>query len=203
MIQLFGNRGSGNSNKVEYTAIVLGIPYEYKEMDFQKDLKTPQYLKIHPAGMVPSMNDDGFILFESGAMCKYLCDKKPSALYPLDMKKRAIVNQWIDFSINHIATAMGKVAYNRVFAAMRKLPVNEMALEEGLKQLDRFFPIIEAQLAHGTFLTGNELTLADLTLFASLQYGEASKVDLSKYSALSTWQKKLMSMDFYKKVHQK
>ena len=203
MLKIYGNRNSGSANKVEYTAILLGCDYEYKEMDFQKDLKTDWYLKIHPAGKIPAIDDNGFVLFESGAICKYLCDKKGSDLYPKDLKHRAIIEQWIDFSVQHVGTAMGKVAFNRLFAPMMGVPVDENSLKEGMQLLERFLPLVDKQLGKSKFLASDKMTLADLSLFGVLEYAEKAQYDLSMYKSLSAWRNKLMATEFYGKVHKK
>ena len=203
MLKIYGNRNSGSANKVEYTALILGLEYEYKEMDFQKDLKTPEYLKIHPAGKVPSIDDNGFVLFESGAICKYLCEKNGSDLYPKDLKQRALVEQWTDFSVQHVGTAMGRVAFNKLFGPMMGIPVDENSLKEGYQFLEKFLPIVDNQLGKNKFLASGKMTLADLTLFAVLEYADKVQYDLSMYKHLNIWRNKLMNMDFYKKVHKK
>ncbi len=200
MLKIYGNRRSGNSNKVEYVAISLGMEYEYKEMDFQKDLKTPWYLAIHPSGKVPSIDDDGFILFESGAIVRYLCDKKGSSLYPKGLKERALVDQWTDFSVQHVGSSMSKVAFAKIFGPMMGKPIDEKGLAEGKELLDRYLPIVNNQLHKHPYLTGKELTLADLNLFASLEYADACEYDLSACPALNTWRMHLQSMDFFKKL---
>ena len=203
MLKIYGNRNSGNVNKIEYTAIILGMDYEYREMDFQKDIKTEWYLKIHPAGKVPAIDDNGFVLFESGAICKYLCDKIGSELYPKDLKNRALIDQWIDFSVQHVGNAMHKVAWGKVFAPMRSLPIDEGSIKEGHEFLQRFLPIVDNQLAKSKFLASDKMTLADLTLLSVLEYAEKSEYDLGAYMHIVKWRKKLMEMDFFKKVHGK
>ena len=197
MLTIYGNRKSGSSNKVEYIAKILKLKYEYKDLDFQKDLKTPQYLKIHPVGKIPAIDDDGFILFESGAIIRYLCDKQGHELYPRDVKQRALVDQWTDFVNLHVGTALGKIAYARIFAPMMGALVDENAAQEGVALLNRFLPIIESQFQKHKFLVGNSLTLADISLFAAFEYADAAKVDLSGYKSLTAWRVSLMQMEFY------
>lgn len=201
MLKIYGNKKSGACNKVQYVAELIGIEYEFKEMDFQKDLKTEKYLKIHPAGKIPAIDDNGFILFESSAICEYLCDKKESPFLPKDLKKRALVKQWMYFSSLHIGTAVGKVFFNRIVAKMMKMPVDEQSLKDGLSFLDRFLPIIDNQLSKNKYLALNELSLADITLLSDLGYAKMADIDLTKYKTLSKWIKNIQEMGFYKKVH--
>ncbi len=201
MLKIYGNRRSNNCNKVEYVALLTKTPYEYQEMDFQKDLKTPEYLRIHPAGKVPAIDDDGFVLFESGAIARHLCRKAGSDLYPKDGKQRAIVDQWSDFSTIHIGPHLSRIVGAKVFGPRRGLPVDEKAVKEGEEQLARFLPIVEAQLAKHAFLAGETMTLADLTLFSVLAYAKTAGMDLAAYPKLVAWQGKLQGMEFYRKVH--
>ena len=123
MLTIYGSRGSSSANKVEYTALALGLKYEYKTIDIQKDSKTEWYMKIHPAGKVPALDDDGFVLFESNAMMTYLADKKPGNLFPKDAKKRAIVNQWVEFVSLQPAQELGKMAFAKMsFRSVARVP---------------------------------------------------------------------------------
>jgi glutathione S-transferase len=200
MLKIYGNNMSGHSNKVRYVAELLGMENEFKNMDFHKDLKTPEFLKVHPAGKIPAIDDDGFILFESSTICRYLCDKKGSELYPKGLKERFIVDQWVDFCSIHIDNAMGKVAFNRVFAPQMGMEVDQNSLNEGMKFLDRFLPIINDQLKKSKFIASEKLSLADITFLSVMDYAEMAQVDISKYESISRWKKEIDGMEFVKKV---
>ena len=210
MLTIYGNKHSGNSNRVVYTAELLGLEYSFREMDFQKDLKTEWFLKIHPAGKVPALDDDGFALFESVAMCKYLCAKAAggggdaatasAALYPSGIRERALVDQWIDFSIQHVGGAMYKIMGAKVYGPLRGKPVDEAAVAEGQQFLDRFLPIIEAQLGKQGHLASGQLTLADVVLLSVLDAAKRAEVNLSGYPNLFAWRTKLQDMAFWKKA---
>ncbi len=197
---------SGATKKVLYTAELLQLQYEFKELDFKTELKTPEFLKIHPAGKVPAIDDNGFILFESGAICKYLCNKNNnqsnqnnSSVYPQDLKQRAIVDQWIDFCSFHIAVGISKVVYNTVFAKRMERAPDENALQQGFDEIARFMPIIDAQLQKHSFIAGDHLTVADLTLLASIDYAVMAEIDLSNYPAVMQWKNKITAEHFWKK----
>ncbi len=201
MLKLYGNKMSGNCTKVEYVCKLLKLSYEFKEMDFKKDLKTPEFLRINPSGKIPAIDDNGFTLFESSAIVKYLCAKEKNELYPTEIKQRALVDQWIDFSSLHLGAGVGKVAWNRVFAPNMNLPSDENALKSGLADCDRFLPILDTQLQKHAHLAGEKLSLADINLLGVLMYAEMAKIDLSLYQHVITWRKNLQEMDFYKEVH--
>jgi glutathione S-transferase len=196
-MKIYGNSQSGPCLKIKYVLELLGCEYEWVETEFDK-LKTPEHLKLHPAGKVPAMDDDGFVLFESNAICKYLCRKLDHGLYPKELKKLALVDQWIDFSMLHVGNAMSKVAFNRVFAPKMDVPVDEQSLKDGLAWLDRYLPIVNNQLSKTQYLA-NDFSLADITLLATLSYAEVAQIDLTKYEHLSKWLGNVKGMEFYKK----
>lgn len=202
MITFYANKVSNNSNRVEYVLKLLEVPYTYKTMDFAKDLKTPEFLAINPSGKIPALKDDSFTLFESNAINKYLCNKyNGEFLYPYDPALRAKVDQWIDFCSFYVGTPIGFVVFNRIFAPQIGVPVNESLITHGLKELDRYLPLIDNHLAHHPYFVGENMTLADLSLLATLQYGDAAKIDFTPYPHLLQWRAKLQTMNFYKEVH--
>jgi glutathione S-transferase len=202
MLTIYGNPASSPCNKVRYTAELLGLPFTWKEMDFRSgEMKKPEYLKLHPLGKVPAIDDDGFTMFESGAICKYLCGKTGNDLYPKDIKKRAVVDMWLDLCVNHVALAFSKVAFTRVYAPRLGLAPDERSLNEGLDLLSKFLPVIEQRLAASPYVGGSTLSLADITLLSTLDMAEAAQVDLSPYANLAKWRKGLQAQPFWKKFH--
>ena len=141
MLTIYGSDLSGPAIKVRLTASFLGIEYKWQLVNLREgEQKKEWFLKINPVGKVPAIDDDGFNLFESNAICKYLCDKHNSPLYPKDVKKRAVIEQWIDYVSFHIGANFIPVMYNRIFAPLRGIPVNEKAITDGLEFLKQYFP---------------------------------------------------------------
>jgi glutathione S-transferase len=199
MLQIYANRLSAPCNKVRYTCNALAIPYEWIEMPFEPGaLKTPEYLAIHPAGKVPAMDDDGFRLFESDAICRYLCAKHPGDLMPADVQDRAIMDQWLNFSANHVGLAMSKVLFNRVAAPKYGLPIDETSLREGLQWLDRYLPIVDHRLQQSAYLAGPWITLADLTLLSIVERAHLCDISLTPYPRLQAWLEEMQAQDFWR-----
>ncbi len=202
MLIIYGSDLSSPANKVRVTANYIGLKYEYKFVNLRAgEQKTPEFLKVNPVGKIPAIDDGGFLLFESGAIIKYLADKNNSPLYPKGLTERAVVDQWLDFVTLHVGAAMQKVTYNKVFAPRMGVAVDENSLKEGITFLSRFLPIVEAQLAKNTNLIGKQLTLADITLLMTLDPAEVSGVDLNPYSQIMKWRNNLRQQDFYTKCH--
>ena len=202
MLTLYGNEFSVRSNKVRFVANALGLAYEYRRIDLRRgEGRTESYLKLHPAGKVPVLQDDDFVLFESNAIIKYLAAKASSDLYPQELSRRLLVDQWIDFVSFHVAAAVDKVFVNQVAYEIFHLEKDERSLKEGLAWLQRFLPIVEAQLQKHPFLAGPELSLADFVLLAALDLAEVSSFSLEPYPKLKTCYEQLQAEDFYQKCY--
>ncbi len=202
MLKIYGADLSSPANKVRFAANAIGLQYEYVKVDLRGgEHQKPEFLKVNPIGKIPAMDDDGFKLFESNAMIRYLADKSNSPLYPKGLKERATVDSWIDFGSMHVGAAMAKVTYNRVFAPRRNVPIDENSVKEGISFLGRFLPIVDEQLSKDKFLTGNSMTLADINLLALLDPAEVSGVDLMPYKNIIRWRNDLKAKDFYTKCY--
>ncbi len=202
MLKIYGSDLSAPANKVRFTANALGLAYEYVRVNLRAgEHRIPAYKQVHPANKVPAIDDDGFRLFESNAIIRYLADKQGSPLYPQDLKQRALVEQWMDFGSMHVGAALSKVVFNRIFAPIRGVPIDENSLKEGLGFLDRFLPVVDEQLAKTKFLAGDGMTLADINLLALLDPAEAAQIDLKPYKHLYAWRENLRQQSFYTQCH--
>ena len=202
MLKIYGADLSAPANKVRMAANALDLDYEYIRVNIREGKnRTEQFLKLHPAGKIPVIDDNGFILFESGSIIKYLASSEASGLYPENLKQRARIDQWIDFTTIHVGGAIGRVLFNRVFASFAKVPPDERSLEDGIKFLNKFLPVIDKQLGKSKHLAGEEVSLADITLLATIDPAEAAGVDISRYEHLGQWRTKLKKKDFYTRCH--
>ena len=198
MLTIYGSDLSGPAIKVRLTASFLGLDYKWHLVNLREgEQKKEWFVKINPVGKVPAIDDDGFYMFESNSICRYLCDKNNSTLYPKDVKKRAIIDQWIDYVSFHIGANFIPVMYNRIFAPLRGMPVNEKAITDGLEFLKQYFPIVEKQLQEHKYIASQEISLADIILFSILEPAELTQVDLGAYPKLSAWRSELKKQSFY------
>lgn len=198
MLIIYGSNISTPANKVQFAANALGLEYRYQKIDLrQGEHATETHGKRHPAHKIPVIEDDGFTLFESGAIVRYLADKKESTLYPKELRARALIDQWMDFASLHIGSNVGKLFYNRIIAPKIGDSIDERSVKDGEKFLRRYLPIIEERLDAKPYMSGETLTLADTTLLAALDPCEISGIDLAPYPAITRWRSKLKQMDFY------
>ena len=201
-MKIYGTYLSAPANKVRLTASALGLDVEYHNLDLTKgEHKSPEYLEVNPLGKVPAIDDDGFYLFESNAICRYMANKSDSDLYPKEAQQRALVDQWIDFSSHHILTNMGKILFNTLFAPMMGVASNPDSIADGKKFLDNQLPVVENQLKNNKMLAGDQLSIADVAMLAAMEPFELIKLDLSPYPYIKAWRDNIMQQEFYTNVH--
>jgi glutathione S-transferase len=164
MIRLWGRTTSSNVMKVLWALEELDLAYERIDAGGAfGGTDTAEYRAMNPLGLVPSIEDGGFRLFESNAILRYLCNAHApdSALYPRGPRERAEVDAWLDFQ----QTAQGRPASTIFIGLVRTAPEqrDNAAIAAAVVELGRVWGICAARAsAQGGFLCGTELTLADI-----------------------------------------
>lgn len=198
MLKIYGADLSTPANKVRFTANYMKLEYEYVQVKIREgDHRKEEFLKINPVGKIPAIDDDGFTLFESSAICRYLAQKNASELYSKDIKEQAVIDSWNDFSSVHILGAMGKILFNRIFAPRLNQQPDERSMVDGKNFLDRFIPVVEKQLVKNKYLCGDRITLADMSLLAATDPFDLIDYDISQHSRLVLWRRELQQQSFY------
>ena len=202
MIKLYGVGFSFNISKVRYCLNVLNLPYEWVQTNpIVGENKSPEYLNISPTGKIPAIDIDGFKLFESNAINRYLATVNNSSLYPQDAKKRGTIDAWMDYTSIHVGAAFGRVLFNRVFAPMTGQTADQESLRVGLEFLDKYFPVIEKQLSQNPYIAGKDMSVADISLLATTDPCELAQISLDKYPSIKKWRAALKSQAFYQKCY--
>ncbi len=203
MIKLYGNRFSPPSNKVEMCMNLLGLEHEFVFVDLIKgQQRTSEFLSLTPFGKAPILVDGDFKLSESNAIIKYLCKKFKSDLYPSDLEKQAEVDMWCDFIAQHLTMqAYIKVIFNKMVAPRVGVEPDQRSIKEGYEFIKKYLALIEEKLNKTKFLAGDKMTIADISLLATVDPSEVIDVDLKAYPKLTIWRDSLRSQSFYQKIH--
>ena len=202
IIKLYGMGLSFNVSKVRYCLHHLNLKYDWVQTNpMAGENQTAEFMSISPTGKIPAMDIDGFRLFESSSINRYLATVNNSPIYPQDAQKRATVDAWTDYVGIHVAHALGRVLFNRAFAPMTGQKADEESIRVGLEFLDKYFPILEKQLSQNPYLAGKELTLADINLLAVLDPCELAQIALDRYPAIKKWRAGLKAQPFYQKCY--
>ncbi|MFT5126790.1 MAG: glutathione S-transferase [Rhodothermales bacterium] len=198
-MKIYGIDVSFPTNKVRYAANAMGLSYEFVHiMPFSPEAEAPDYRAKHPVGKVPVLEeDDGFSVFESNAIIRYLAVTHNSELYPADPRQRAVIDQWMDFASIHVGGAIARVFWNTIGVKFMNEEPDTNSLAAGHGFLDRFLPALDAQLADSAYMAGDALSLADFAALAPLDPADIIGVGLSQYANLSRWRADMQSRDWY------
>jgi glutathione S-transferase len=186
MLKIFGNPFSTCTRKVLMTLAETSTPYEMHTIDFAKaEHKQAAHVERQPFGRVPALDDDGFQLFESRAMIRYLAEKAGSPLVPRDLQARAKMEQWISIETSEFSAHAMKFVYQHVFHR----PQEPSVIEAATKALDATCTVMDAQLAKTPFLAGADFTLADVCFMPYLEYamGTPAKDVIAKHPHVMAW----------------
>ena len=164
MLKIWGRLTSVNVQKVVWCADELGLAYERVDVGGKfGGNKTPQYLAMNPNGLVPVIEEDGLVLYESNAIVRYLAARdSPGKLWPDDLRKRADADRWMEWQSTSLTPAMRDVFWQlvRTPEAERDLAIVEKSRAES----ERMVAILDAHLAHHRYMTDHGFTTADIVI---------------------------------------
>jgi glutathione S-transferase len=144
-----------------------GLPYRVHPLDFARgELSAPDYIRINPFGHVPSIDDDGFRLFESGAIVLYVAEKA-GKLIPEGARERALAAQWAFAAVNTVEPEMSNLCSADIFFAdaawaKKRRPALVDAIERRLA-------VLEKELAGRPFLMGDDFSAPDILMATVLR----------------------------------
>ena len=174
-------------------------PYELMTVELAKgDHKKEPHLSRQPFGQIPTIDDDGFALYESRAICRYISEKVGGQLIPGDIKARAVMEQWISVETTNFSPYAMKFIYHDVF----KRPQEPAVLDAAGKSVQKALSVMEAALAKTPFVAGASFTLADLFFMPYLEYamGTPIKGMVANAPRVSTWWNAVRERPTWQKV---
>ncbi len=156
---IYGRTSSSNVRKVLWLADELGLRYERR--DYGRGfapVDTPEFRALNPNAKIPVIDDEGFIVWESHAILRYLAAKHGPDWYPGDLHERAIVDQWLDWVMSAFQEPVRKLFFS--------LHVNPGSNPEQVPQAETdsaaLAAILDAQVRNaGAYITGPQPTIAD------------------------------------------
>jgi len=142
------------------------VPFVLVPVDITKgEQKAPAFTEKQPFGVVPYIDDDGFILYESRAICQYIEAKYPdqgTKLIPTDIKANALFLQAASTEVTHFNFYAESAVVEKVFKPMRGGTADLPLYEKLIKALDGKLDAYDKILSKQKYLAGDELTQADL-----------------------------------------
>jgi glutathione S-transferase len=164
MLKILGRNNSSNVQKVMWAVGELGLAHEREDVGgaFGKN-KEPAYLAMNPNGLVPTIVDDGFVLWESNAIVRYLAGKYGhGTLAPADLQPRAIAGQWMDWQI----AVVGPAIFGAFWGLIRTPPEKRdaAAIKASQEKTAAALAMFDAWLAKNAYAAGAAFSMGDIPL---------------------------------------
>jgi glutathione S-transferase len=162
MIKIWGRNTSVNVQKAMWAVGELGLPHERIDIGgtFGKN-NEPAYLAKNPNGLVPTLEEDGFLLWESNSIVRYLAAKYGAGkLEPADVRARARASSWMDWQLTVAAPALTPVFWGLIRTPPDKR--DPAAIEAGKIKTMAAMKILDAQLAKTAFVADDTLSMGDI-----------------------------------------
>lgn len=199
-MKLYEHPFSSAAFKVRAVIHELALPVTLVTVDLMKgEHKSPEFLARNPNGKVPTLEDDGFILWESNAILCYLAAKKPeSGLLPTDARGMAQVQQWLQWHATTFGPSTNEVMGETVYAKFFGRAKDEAKYAAGLEKVRRDLAVLETTLAGQEFLCG-KLSLADFSIVSALLLRTPMGVDLEAFPHVKAWVARMESRESVRK----
>jgi glutathione S-transferase len=193
MLKLLGRITSINVRKVTWAADEMGLAYDREDWGQPaRDPNVPEFLALNPNAQVPVIIDEGFVLWESNTIMRYLAEKVGSDLLPSDPRERALVDQWMSWQATELNPSWGYA----VAALLRKRPeYNDGGkLLASITAWNAKMKMVDEQIARsGGFVANGRFSLADIVVALSTHRWMMTPFDKPDFAAVTEHYAKMQS----------
>jgi GST-like protein len=181
MLELFTSP-TPNGWKVSIMVEECGLPYELRTIDLGKgEQREDWFLEISPNGRIPAIRDDGFPVFESGAVLHYLAEKTGKFL-PKGPKERWRVLQWLHWQMGGVGPMVGQsVSFQRYIP--EDVPYAKKRYQNESRRL---FEVLDRQLEGRDYVCG-DVSIADFALYPWLRAHKWARVSIEGLANVASW----------------
>ncbi|CAD6442584.1 4272a187-0a92-4069-8424-f867903985cf [Sclerotinia trifoliorum] len=209
VLKLYGMTRATCTQRVLTVLAEKNIDYELISVNIlQGEQKQPSYLEKHPFGKIPLLDDDGFLIYESRAICKYLARKyadKGTELIPADgdLKAYGLLEQACSLEQSYFDVGSFGLWFEHFIKQAKGLGApNPEAVQQHLQALENTIAVYDQILSKQKYLAGDKLTLADLY---HLPHGTQALTwglqdILGKYPHVNRWWEGLQARESWKGV---
>ena len=164
MLKIWGRNNSINVQKVLWTCGELDLPFERIDAGMAFGVNnTPEYKAMNPNGLVPLIDDDGFVLWESHAIVRYLARKHGTGkIWPAELRNAADADRWMDWYATTLWPNLRPVFWNLVRTPPEKRDM--VLVEASRKQMAANFQIVDAELGRREYVSGHAFSVADIPM---------------------------------------
>ena len=199
MLKLWGRVNSINVQKVLWALDELKVPYERVDAGMVFGVvNEPFYKKMNPNSRVPTIDDDGFVLWESNAIVRYLAAKHGAgSLWPNDLRERADADRWMDWASMHPNPAM-----TPAFMGLIRTPAdrrNVAQIEASAEATGQQFQVLEQGLADHDYVAGKRFTMGDIAVGVNIYRWSMLDVKRPRLTRVESYHERLKQRPAFQK----
>ena len=201
MLKVWGRKNSSNVRKVLWCAEELALPYDREEAGGAFGVvDSPQYRALNPNGRVPMIEDDGFVLWESNAIVRYLAARYGSdtSWYQRDVCVRAQADKWMDWTTSTFAGP-----FRDLFWGMLRTPAEQqdwVLINGASKTCAELLSIVDQALSEKPYLSGDEIGMGDIPLGSFIYAWFEMPIERPSMPHLEAWYERLKLRPCYRRA---
>jgi glutathione S-transferase len=191
MLKIWGRKNSINVQKVLWCCGELALPFERVDAGMAFGVNnTPEYKAMNPNGLVPTIDDEGFVLWESHAIVRYLAKKHGTGkLWPAEPRNAANADRWMEWYSTTLWNNLRPIFWNLVRTPPEK---RDMALvETSRKAMAANLAIVDAELAKHEYVAGHTFSVADIPMGVAAFRWYNMEIERPAYPNLDAWYARL------------
>jgi glutathione S-transferase len=167
------------------------------------DQRTPEYAALNLNRKMPTLEDDGIVLWESNAILFYMASTRPeSGVWPPDLKSQSDVLRWLFWESAHWdAESVGMVAYEKISKDVLGLgPPDPAFIARGEQNFNRFAAVLDHSLKGKTWILGERLTIADFSIGGLLPSAQRMALPVARFPEICRWYEGLASLPAWREA---
>ncbi|MDH2897282.1 glutathione S-transferase family protein [Rahnella sp. PAMC25617] len=191
MLTLWGRENSSNVKKVLWLLDELNVTFQHINAGgvYGKN-NEPLYLSLNPNGLVPCLQDDDFVLWESNAILRYLAERSgEEAFWPDNLQQRAAADKWLDWCSNSLT-----VPFRQVFLTLVRTPEAERDMSvvaAGMAAFEKYWAIADAVLAKQKWFSGEQFGIGDIPVACYADTWFRLDIERQAHPNLERWYQQL------------
>ena len=198
MIKVWGRLTASNVQKVMWCIDELGVAHEHIHIPFGRAKEDPAYLAINPNGRVPTIEEDGFILWESNSCVRYIAARfGAGSLWPTDPRVRADAERWMEWQLTTLSEPTDTIFIGLVVKQPEQRDM--AAIAAATKRLNELWTIVDKVLATRKFVAGNDLTIGDIPMGIAAHRWFTIPVERDRHPNVEGWYGRLIDRPAFKK----
>ena len=191
MLKLHYHPLSTYSRRVRIACLEKGIDIQLVELDMAKGAhRSPDYLRLNPYGRVPTLEEDGFVLYESTAILEYLEETRPAPpLVPADARGCALVAMHMKLCDIQLARQTGIIIFPKRFLPRERW--DEAAMAQAKKEIEKHLAIVEQQLAGKEWMVGERYSLVEVCYTPFVEF--FALMEITPPPAVAAWTARMLA----------